>query len=81
MTVEIKTDRDRQIWDQGHEQGWNDCLYEWQQQDELRHRRCAWCDGPIPKWHDSSEGYYSQFCSDDCEAMEKRPATFWTSQT
>jgi hypothetical protein len=32
-SVEIETDRDRRIWDQGHEQGWNGCLFEWQQQD------------------------------------------------
>ena len=39
-------------------------------------RRCSWCDGPIPKWHEFSDGYYSQFCSDDCEAMEKTAFDF-----
>jgi hypothetical protein len=31
----LETARDQQIWDQGHEQGWNDCLHEWQEQDKL----------------------------------------------
>jgi len=34
--IEIQNDREREVWQDGHEQGWNDCLHEWQEQDKLK---------------------------------------------
>lgn len=34
--IEIQSERERAVWQDGHEQGWNDCLHEWEEQDKVR---------------------------------------------
>lgn len=37
----LTTDRESAAWDAGHEQGWNDCLNEWQEQEKFCTHRCG----------------------------------------
>jgi hypothetical protein len=37
--IEIQNERERDVWQDGHRQGWDDCLHEWQEQIKVAQAR------------------------------------------